>query len=400
MDRGNSARERNNAREHIRDFEQREYYKDPPTLAFHMKAWKILCKQLRALSKFFKEDATVTFTPSPSIIFQAVKACYVLKVTIASECLYITDKDKFGVKTINNNMALFDSFIHLISNPKITRVYIQDESRLYTKMLLSTSEICTQTSVPAIGDQDIICENGKFCTRIDFDSVAINELSKWLSPPPKTKKANRGNDGVIHILIQSSPGNIKFVADGNELEFLHCARTVFCDAKNQRITVNAKNLQTVLAACSIFKCACSFRIMEGKHPKVYITTRNAYVCIEGFIAEEFSSDIEFYGMFEDNVDGASNIGGIKEECNDEVNCLSPPMSDCENTGNKMHTDGIEADVSFVSENKRKKENSVRKHKDKSKERERVNCISESDDDSNGEEFDPFKYKQRSKKSKI
>lgn len=283
MDRSNRDHHRDHHREH------REH-REPPTLAFHMKTWKIIHKQLRAISKFTRENTTITFTSQPSIVIQSARNHMVSKITIGSECLYVTDTDHFTVKTINNNIPLFDSFMHIISNSDISKMYIQNDSDLYTRLLVTASDTCAQASIPCVHGQELIKENGKCPVRVDCEHSTIVEILKWISPTTKSKRTIKPDMSIVQIIVQSNPPIIKFTTEMNELEYPHNNKVAFYDAKNVRLFVSAKNFYNALAICAIIKSHCSIRTMVGKDMKLCIISKNNYLTIENYITQEQSKD--------------------------------------------------------------------------------------------------------------
>ncbi|AGT99221.1 DNA polymerase processivity subunit pp41 [Suid betaherpesvirus 2] len=301
MERGAREREQKD-RESLRD-------RDPPTLALHMKSWKCYFKQLRVFCKFMKENTTVTFTGTPSIIFQSVKQHHILKLTINPECLYVTDRDNFHTKTINNSMALFDSFTSMISNPEMTKMYIQDDSSLYTKFLVTTADVCAQTSVPCVNGQEIVRATEKFSTKIDLDHGTVTDLIRWLAPVTRNKRSSK-TDSVLNVLIYSSPPSIKLITETNEMEFSSGTRVTFHDVKNQRLALSVRNFYQALSACTVVKSSTTLKVMHGKDVKMYLITRSGYLILENFITQEMVKEDKADKCRSDDI--KERI--LKEEC--------------------------------------------------------------------------------------
>lgn len=284
------------SREHHREHkEHREHHREPPTLAFHMKTWKLIHKQLRAISKFTRENTTVTFTPQPSIVIQTSKVHLVSKIIIGSECLYVTDPEHFSTKTINNAIPLFDSFMHIVADPDISKLYVQQDSDLYTRILATASDTCTQASIPCVNGQELIKECGKWPVRIDFEHSTIMEILKWLSPATKNKRVSAKTDiTTVQVIIQSNPPVVKFATDLNELEYVHNSKVTFYDIKNMRLQISVKNLYSALAMCAIIKSPCSLKGLIAKDVKLVLVSKSSFLSIENYITQEQTKeDLKF-----------------------------------------------------------------------------------------------------------
>lgn len=281
MDRG--------GRDHHREHKEHSY-KDTPTLSFQMKTWKFMHKQLRAISKFTKDSTTVTFTGTPSILIQTAKNNLVLKVNIGPDCLYVTDSDRFMSKTINNSMAVFESFMHILANPEITKLYVQNDNDLYTRVLVNASDIYTQASIPCVNGQEIVKDHGKYISRIDMEYGTVNDIIKWLIPTTKSRRNAKLENHMTHILIQNHPPTIKFFMEDNEIEFNHNNRVVFHEVKNTKLTVSSKNLFQAFAFAAVLKTNCIFRVTASKDMKIYISSKNNLLVLESYISQEQNKD--------------------------------------------------------------------------------------------------------------
>ena len=283
--------DRSNREHHShRDHREHRDSKEPPTMAFHMKTWKTINKPLRAFAKLLRENTTVTFTPQPAIIIQSAKNHLVLKLIIHAECLYITDTDHFSTKTINNFVPLFDSFMGIISNPDVTKLYIQHDSDLYTRFLVTASDICAQASIPCVNGQEIVRESGKSALRIDLDHSTVTEILKWLAPVTKNKRSNKNEMTLAQIVVQVNPPSIKFLTDLNEIEFAHSGKVVFHDAKCMRLELSSKNLQQAFSTCAVLKSSCSLRAIAGKEYKLFLIAKNVFLTVEAYLSQEQVKD--------------------------------------------------------------------------------------------------------------
>nr|AVK93650.1 U27 [Human betaherpesvirus 6A] len=281
MERGS----RDHHRDH-RDHREHRETREPPTLAFHMKSWKTIHKSLKAFAKLLKENTTVTFTPQPSIIIQSAKNHLVQKLTIQAECLFLSDTDRFLTKTINNHIPLFESFMNIISNPEVTKMYIQHDSDLYTRVLVTASDTCTQASVPCVHGQEVVRDSGRSPLRIDLDHSTVSDVLKWLSPVTKTKRSGKSDALMAHIIVQVNPPTIKFVTEMNELEFSNSNKVIFYDVKSMRFNLSAKNLQQALSMCAVIKTSCSLRTVAAKDCKLILTSKSTLLTVEAFLTQE------------------------------------------------------------------------------------------------------------------
>ncbi|APA45935.1 DNA polymerase processivity subunit [Human betaherpesvirus 5] len=262
---------------------------EPPTLALRLKPYKTAIQQLRSVIRALKENTTVTFLPTPSLILQTVRSHCVSKITFNSSCLYITDKS-FQPKTINNSTPLLGNFMYLTSSKDLTKFYVQDISDLSAKISMCAPDFNMEFSSACVHGQDIVRESENSAVHVDLDFGVVADLLKWIGPHTRVKRNVKKAPcptGTVQILVHAGPPAIKFIlTNGSELEFTANNRVSFHGVKNMRINVQLKNFYQTLLNCAVTKLPCTLRIVTEHDTLLYVASRNGLFAVENFLTEE------------------------------------------------------------------------------------------------------------------
>lgn len=263
--------------------------KEPATLALRLKPYKAAIQQLRSVLRTLKENTTVSFLPTPSMILQTVRLNHVSKITFNSSCLYVTDRN-FQSKTINNVIPMIGNFMYMTSSKDLTKFYVQDVSDLSAKVHMSAPDFTMDFTSACVHGQDIVRENGESSSRVDLDFHVVSDLIKWLVPHTRAKRNVKRQSpvgGSVHVLMHANPPTLKFsLSNTSELEFTASNKVSFHEVKNMRITLSAKNLHQALVNCAVTKLQCTFRILADHEVMLYVSSKNSAFSVENFLSEE------------------------------------------------------------------------------------------------------------------
>ncbi|AGE11521.1 GP44 [Caviid betaherpesvirus 2] len=280
--------------------ERKTSQREPVTLALRLRPYKAATQQLRSIIRGLKENTTITFLETPAMVVQTARANHVSKITFNSSCLYISDRNEFQRKTINNQVPLVGSFMHLSSNKDLTKLYIQDLSPMYAHISMVATDFNMEFSSACVHNQDVVRENGESFVRADLSHSVVTELIRWVAPYTRAKRTNKKQSApanTVQMLVHANPPTLKLIICGsganNELEFVANEHVSFHDVKPVHLMLNTKNFHNALTQCAVTKLSCAIRVLSDHDNIVHLQSKNNSFTVESFVTEEpYSRDIE------------------------------------------------------------------------------------------------------------